>query len=442
MTRKLRKRFGRGIHSLFIKWTWRLLPLSSATTSSSPEPFIVENQLPNELIQCILDHLYCDTPTLLNCALVARFWAVPSQRGIFREIVLKFPHFGVFESARSMKTKYRLFTRSFRKIDATLANPRLASYVQSLKLYNFGFYSSGEAIVDSLHAAAARIVHRLSKVNKVQLSAPSLTQVYLSDFSLFTLAELSSLLGHATHLKVLHVEKDRHSRDGLSILQSPVEESGAPQSIQLDQLGFGRYFARFDLLLTWLQQDWCPFDVRNVRVLRIGPSPEASEMVRYLGRNLRELELLAERGGLPWPINDFLEHIPNLHSLTLHIIANIRYTEALFEPLRLPNPDGTRFSLQHLTVNFMFYSAGTFLDHQNLCEQWAVLDAMLERPEFPLLEMVHIRLIEDKSYTIPDEYRELYRRTFSSLERSGKLMVSRLKIATTASFLEEYLTGR
>ncbi|KAE9385650.1 hypothetical protein BT96DRAFT_1026527 [Gymnopus androsaceus JB14] len=360
MIRNFRKRFGRGIQAILIKWTSKLYSSSSAT-SSSPHPFI---QLPNELIQCILDHLYYDTPTLLNCALVARAWAVPAQRGIFQEIVLEFPHVGVYESSRSMRTRHTLLTRSFRKINATLANSRLASYVQSLKLYNFVDYSGGK-VVGSLHAAAAQIVQCLSKVNKVQLSAPSLTQIYLSNFFVSTFAELASLLGHATHLKVLHVKET---------------------------------------------------------------------MLRYLGKNLRELELLEEYDGFPYHITDFLDHTPNLHSLTLHtrITKSIRHIEALFKPL--PNLDGTSFSLRYLTLNFMFYSAfsATSVDHQNLCDQWVVLDTILERPEFSLLEMVHIRLIEAEHYfTIPDGYREFYRRTFSSLEGSGKLTVSRLKIADT-----------
>ncbi|KAE9383073.1 hypothetical protein BT96DRAFT_930037 [Gymnopus androsaceus JB14] len=420
MSRKLRKRIGHGIQAIFIKWTSKTFASSSAI-SPSPNPSI---QLPNELIQYILEHLYSDTPTLLNCALVARAWATPSQRGIFREVILQLPY------ASSRKKTYRLFA---------------ASYVQLLKLYNFYGYLVEEATVTFLHAAAALIIQRLSKarVNKVHISgvawyrlrislksaltdifrAPSLTEVQLFYFPIFTFAELAS--GYATHLKVLHVSGDWDIRDGSSILQSHMEKSVAPRSIQLDQLGLG-YIPRFDFL-TWLQQDSCPFDVRNLQVLRIGINPYASAMVRYLGRSLRELELLED---YPFYRNQSdlvnvipLEYTPNLRSLTVNITTDcpVRYIEALFEPLQNPDVDA-RFSLRRLNINVRFYYPGTAPSIQNLCERWAALNTILENPEFSLLEIVHIRLIEDLR-AIPKILREFFRRTFSSLEGSRRLVV-------------------
>lgn len=44
----------------------------------------------NELVASILDHLYFDKDTLLNCALVSKAW-VPSQLRIFRRIVIEPP---------------------------------------------------------------------------------------------------------------------------------------------------------------------------------------------------------------------------------------------------------------------------------------------------------------------------------------------------------------
>ncbi|KAE9392243.1 hypothetical protein BT96DRAFT_279177 [Gymnopus androsaceus JB14] len=82
MTRKLKKRFGRRIRAISIKWTPRLFASSSAT-SSSPDPFI---QLPDEL-----------------ASLVARAWAILSQHGIFREIVLEFSRAKLHDSANEIK---------------------------------------------------------------------------------------------------------------------------------------------------------------------------------------------------------------------------------------------------------------------------------------------------------------------------------------------------
>ncbi|KAE9382908.1 hypothetical protein BT96DRAFT_1009886 [Gymnopus androsaceus JB14] len=193
MSRKLRKRIGHGIQAIFIKWTSKTFASSSAI-SPSPNPSI---QLPNELIQYILEHLYSDTPTLLNCALVARAWATPSQRGIFREVILQLPY------ASSRKKTYRLFARSLSKTNKMLVNPRLASYVQLLKLYNFYGYLVEEATVTFLHAAAALIIQRLSKarVNKVHISGVAWYRLRIS-LNFFTFRYLHSL---SWHLAMRHI---------------------------------------------------------------------------------------------------------------------------------------------------------------------------------------------------------------------------------------------
>ncbi|KAE9392147.1 hypothetical protein BT96DRAFT_944864 [Gymnopus androsaceus JB14] len=344
---------------------------------------------------------------------------------------------------RPREKRYKLFARALLKTSKLLANSRLASYLQSLKLHDFYGYVDEETIVSSLHAAVARIVQRLSKVNKVHLSlvnwdrlhlslksaltdtfrAPSLIEVHLSHFPIFIFAELAS--GYATHLKVLHVYGDWDIWHGSSILQSHMEESVAPRSVQLDQLGLG-YIARFDIL-TWLQQDSCPFDVRNLQLhcCELG-STRMLQPLRYLGRSLRELELLEEYPYYPNqsdPVNVIpLEYTPNLRSLTLNITTDcpVRHIEALFEPLQ--NPDEARFSLRRLTINIRFYYPGTAPSIQNLCERWAALNTILDKPEFSLLEMVHIRLIEDLR-AILKILRELFRRTFFSLEGSRRLVV-------------------
>lgn len=110
--------------------------------------------LPNELVDCILENLYFDTETLLNCALVGRAWVSPAQRGIFRQVVLH-------DNTSYLKATLRL--------DALFdAKPHLAAYVQLLELRWFmPLYRHHQQQPSDLHIANANIVQRLSNVKKL-----------------------------------------------------------------------------------------------------------------------------------------------------------------------------------------------------------------------------------------------------------------------------------
>ncbi|KAE9395716.1 hypothetical protein BT96DRAFT_922653, partial [Gymnopus androsaceus JB14] len=425
--RQSKKSFGRSLQRISMKWTSKLLPSS-----------IMVDQLPNELIELILDHLYFDTPTLLSCALVGRAWVYPSQRGIFREIILEIPH--------SMTSKMcTVLTRSFLKINAIFANPRLASYVQSMKLQQFTASWTNETLIASLHAAAASIVQRLPNVNMLSLESvtwealspllkvaltdvfktPSLTQIAFFMVSVPNFAQLASLLSHATHLRVLcpDVWYDNISIPVELNVDVIVASSHPPRSIQLDLLQFRRPSSsvHVDIFLNWFQRDDCPFDVQNLQLLSIRLCTKSSAMLQFLGRNLRELELLDVYSNEYRP---HLEYTPNLRRLTLHVPQTNAFNpvpciEALFEPLL--NADKTRFPLRKLGVN-VGLAVRNVVD-PTLWDKWAAFDTLLEKPEFSLLETVHIRLTAVFSYSIPSGIEESFRRTLSYLEGSGKLSV-------------------
>ncbi|KAE9390183.1 hypothetical protein BT96DRAFT_1024684 [Gymnopus androsaceus JB14] len=330
--RQSKRPFGRGLRKILTKWASKSLSsslslsspgpsavvqqlpnaksLSSSLASSSPGPSAVVQQLPNELVELILDHLYFDTPTLLNCALVARAWVHRSQRGIFREIILE------------ISTSRTLLTQSFLKAQSVVKNPRLASYVQSLELHRFIEPSSSEAIIGSLHAIAASIVQHLSKLNFLRINYPlymlrdaSLIQLRFDRVLIPTFPELVSLLSCAAHLKVLNVDRDWndgwhwHAARALnsSILQTDFANVGVDarsvgaRSILLDELQFESSVWHIDMFLTWFRQDSCPFDIQNLRLLRIGSGAHTSAMLKYAGRNLRELELLESSLNLSAP---------------------------------------------------------------------------------------------------------------------------------------------
>lgn len=302
--------------------------------------------LPNELVDSILDNLYFDKPTLLNCALVGKAWTPSSQRGIFQRIVLESPnphHEDYAELCEAYIKSNDGLIRLFNN------NPRLASYVRFLELRNFDRpipYSARlmynqEAIHDST-AILVRLFTNLDslslfRMNWIALSPflqsalgglfrdpeTRMTRVTLALFAIPRFEELVGLLGGLRCLRALKVSflnctdwevpegRDgdnsrsksesfsglESEEDGTSMMISTTSVPPPPRSIHLDQL---LHFHQVHLrsFTTWLQQDSCPFEVRNLRSLQIHRSETPFDfggtafMLQYVGDSLRELELL------------------------------------------------------------------------------------------------------------------------------------------------------
>lgn len=198
---------------------------------------------------------------------------------------------------------------SFIRIDELLTNPRLASYVQSLKISRI-LWS------ERFNAVTASIVRRLSNVNKLSLrlvvweglspslkealtdmlGSPSLNELSFTRFFIPTFAAMASLLSHATHLKVLHTDNWETLDADPVITVTNMEGIGAPRSIQLDRLHFTSTSlggnSNVDFYSEWFQQERCPFDIRNLQSLQIGISSFALvNLLQLTGNNLRELEV-------------------------------------------------------------------------------------------------------------------------------------------------------
>lgn len=127
--------------------------------------------IPNELVASILDNLHSDTHALLNCALVGRAWVYPSQRGIFRQIVLEMPLLYIPSVIYEAEIEALLETSEL-LISSFNTNSSLLSYVRSLQLIKFRkLPDTAKRYQDAVYNAAANIVQQLSNCNvdKVRL---------------------------------------------------------------------------------------------------------------------------------------------------------------------------------------------------------------------------------------------------------------------------------
>lgn len=270
---------------------------------------VKRNNLSNELIDCILEHLYSDIATLLNCALVGRAWVYPSQRGIFHRISLKVD-LSCFSGRVSANARIRANTTIFTLFSE---KPHLASYVRVLELHD-----SGMLIMEELLNAVVNVVQCLSSVKKLVLAGirwsllssslgmaiidvlrgTSLTHATLDRISIPAFADLASLLSHCTiHLKVLQVGVRCDIWDAPD---SSITEAGtSPRSIELDELHL-LYKNSIPSFITWFQQDSCPFKVRNLQLLHFGPyvplGLKAASLLQHVGKNLRVLKMGFRQG--------------------------------------------------------------------------------------------------------------------------------------------------
>lgn len=272
---------------------------------------------PNELIGCILENLYPDTRTLLNCAFVGRAWVYPSQRGLFHHIALDLP-IPHIPSTDYYETHNEAFLQTTERLISSFdTNPHLASYVRSLQLVKSRkLPESAMGYQEPVYNATANIVHQLSNLHKVSLlvhwtdlshslktsltdmlRSSSITQLSLIQFHIPTFAEVASWLGHMPYLKILNVHLfcDHWDLPDPSFSESEDEVQGCPpRSIQLEQL---QLTSDADLIpfAAWFQQDSCPFQVQNLQcsINNSITSELAFDMLklRDIGSMVRELSL-------------------------------------------------------------------------------------------------------------------------------------------------------
>ncbi|KAE9408062.1 hypothetical protein BT96DRAFT_1013544 [Gymnopus androsaceus JB14] len=385
---------------------------------------MMERRIPNELVDCILENLYFDRHTLLNCALVGRAWVRSSQRGIFREIVLHLPS-GFAPPIIDAYLKAPTFLHAL-----FLEKPYLASYVRTLELQSFAHAAT------PVYTATASLVQRLSEVKKLIFhfvewkslppllkavlteicKAPSVTHFCAIQFELPTFAELASLLSGMKNLKVLDASV---VCEDSKVPNSLPESEMKPRHIQLSDLRFTSSFLPFT---TWFQQDWCPFEVGNLNSLEITSEVDIVTL-QYFGTNLRQLKLRQTRPYAGLELD--LAHLgctPNLRNLSLMSSCENNpdvWIWVLFSPLL----DGNLFPLQHLTIGLLIRHSQSNLLQPHHWKSWASIDALLAKPEFASLKTVDFKLIAARGYHIPGGVGKSLSEKLPFLEGSGKLVV-------------------
>ncbi|KAE9402208.1 hypothetical protein BT96DRAFT_1017773 [Gymnopus androsaceus JB14] len=360
--------------------------------------------LPNELLECILNHLY-----------------LPRQTYSFQ---LLCPPNSMDEAER-----YQDFLDANDRLLALFdSNPRLATYVRSLEINDFRYATL------PLHMSTAGIVQRLYNLNEISFSLIRWTWLPLWLKNLLMLSKrlhlpdlrsgCSSLMNSVNWCLCCAKRKHLKSLEVIDI-STALLSGGLATSPLHCRLGPDR-------LPEWLLEDSCPFEVGRLQSLRIQHDqhdhPRIASLLQQAGASLGELELqdLYQRT-IRQPSNVVhLGYIPNLHTLKLvNLHQSDTYTPvpwilSLFEPLL----NGNQSPPRHLVIELSSEHDDPVATPQ--WEHWVAFDAFFARAEFALLETVDIIMtsrVNGIPGDVPSNVADLLSRRLGILKESGKLRV-------------------
>lgn len=164
------------------------------STTSDTHPVSTGRELPQELIDMIIDFLHDDKTTLSTCCLVSRYWVVSSRLHFFRKIVLRYT---------SYISKYRM---------DGIDPPSMAEYLASFSECTFDGPGDTATIIETIHIHGAGPAGRYN-ANILPLPLQTLEHIlqrlpHLQELRLFN-TEFEQQLPRSTipsyHLEILHV---------------------------------------------------------------------------------------------------------------------------------------------------------------------------------------------------------------------------------------------
>ncbi|KAJ3770191.1 hypothetical protein FB446DRAFT_773870 [Lentinula raphanica] len=410
------------------------------------------NDIPPEIIESILVNLQSEEHTLSNCALVQKSWSLPAQRYLFQHIILEFPSFYP-KKQWNVEHVAAYNERNEQLIGILDEKPFLKSCIRVVQLSSPGDVNveSGDhvqcRIQDTMYLSTIPVIERLDNVESLTLSygdwdnlslglretlihllsRPSLTRITLKSFSFSSLNALASVLSQASYLKMLRITIlycDDWDPPSSSI-------SFAPRSIQLDESLCLRCLQR-NPILTWLQQDSCPFKVCNLRRLMLDwvsfSDEEIASILQYIGGNLQELIL---EGPFLKAQSQYtashISHTNNLRSLT--VIGFLEPAPLLPIPWilnffrHIQEFDVQKVSLRQLTLHISrSYGVSETPWTSDQQDEWTAVDTLFTEPRFNSLEMVNVKLA-GYSRTAFNDVREILLGKMSLLEGLGKLKI-------------------
>ncbi|KAG6888300.1 hypothetical protein C0995_009299 [Termitomyces sp. Mi166 len=374
--------------------------------------------LPQELVDQIIEHLHGDPPTLKCCALVCRAWLSPSRSQIFHRITLE-PRepsklFGLFAWRR--KSALRSL------VDTMKASPDIAPYIQEVEIVEgvgVNEWIGNEPLLFFLlallkhvkrfrlrHSAAIPIVWRaLSPEFKIALlqflASPSLCEINLGMLR-FTNAEVFKLLlRRSSHLRVLHL-------DHIHITESANYPSATPDNAifqstsqaPLDTLVLGA--RNSSPVIEYFLQPESTIDVTSLRNLSISMSANFEVFGRLLqsviGLESLEILLMSDADLVAYrelPLSERLDlsHNPYIIKLSVKIDViqckedPLPWLNSLFSTFTAPN------KLRVVHVVYSLYLPSPYMDRSMntmIFSKWQEIDATLTGPIFDSLKEVRL----------------------------------------------------
>ncbi|KAK0457790.1 uncharacterized protein EV420DRAFT_478535 [Desarmillaria tabescens] len=355
--------------------------MSSSPTSQLP-------QLPQELINAIIDYLLGDIPSLRACSLVCRAWTEHAQENIFHE-----QRFCTPESIRGDLHKFR---------DLLCMSPHLGAFVKTIKLHAFpdgwiGWIHPSRhhemntaspqvfPLLTNLKAFSFKLEHddswdqivgvSVADAYKSTLRTASLTRVHLSwiTFDLYSnfLHLMSDLLAvRELSLSAITIKTFDNAM--------PAKRNGN-RPLRLISLHLNLDATLLQNFTRWLVNDKSPFDLGQIRSLTVLSTYDRTQIATL--PSVSALEIILKRIETGTIIHLGLENALSSPLSSFPSLRNLKMIKLLKHPFIPSNCitffaqeiiEGGPHAVEEFTVHFEAYRDQIGFSGNN--EDWRILD--------------------------------------------------------------------
>lgn len=283
----------------------------SAAVIAGADPFRMAD-VPQELVDLVVDSIDDDRRSLINASLVCRSWSLATRPHLFRRADFSIGFHNIPDSLDRYAPDDHSFHR-FHLLDQIIQDrPSIAYNIRDVAIsgaigHNSSLWSRAEPLITSILSRLRRVNHlTLQEVQwkflTVQckqalvsiFSSPCLGSVKLHRFSA-PLPTIFSLLGMAKNLKSL---SSSYTPIGGTEYGHASFEPTAPVELRSLDLGTCNNFEDF---VGFLLDPECPIDIshlQNLRMTDVRDVPSCGQLLHAAGKTLETLELWAPTSGL------------------------------------------------------------------------------------------------------------------------------------------------
>ncbi|PFH49157.1 hypothetical protein AMATHDRAFT_63651 [Amanita thiersii Skay4041] len=397
------------------------------------------SDVPQELVDLVLDHLHNDRPALLSASLVCRSWYASTRHHLYRRVV--------FFIGLTIPPFEEQTIRSFERIallqQILQEKPELAKYIREVVITGANAHRcSGWRQIEPVVTA---ILARLNRVSTLELRdvhwdhlAPKCQMAMVSIFRNFclnkvefynvsgSLSDIFSLISFAKTLKSLRTSftPANHILTDVQNYPGPDEVVKCPPgqiSLQFLEIGSTSKFLGW---VMWLLDPYCPIaitELRHLRLTHVTDVPLCGQLLRAVGRHLQVLELWAPTSREPKRVGDDIS-MSWMPAVQVFTIKGLMFTQAVCSIPCLVDIFTVTVPHDLEELHFLIDTDNSRRNSLNW-DSWTTLDDLLCSGMYDSLRIVDIVLCFNQFSTKTMDVMQ-FQRTMPRLYERGILSIS------------------